>query len=108
MMRAFMNPPENEWSIGQAREMYHIDRWGAGYYDINPAGRVVAKPLPGDDTAVELSAVIAAAQKRDLDGPLLIRFQDILRHRVKSLCACLLYTSPSPRDLSTSRMPSSA
>ena len=28
---------------------------------------------------------------------------------VKQLClACLLYTSPSPRDLSTSRMPSSA
>ena len=24
------------------------------------------------------------------------------------LCFCLLYTSPSPRDLSTSRMPSSA
>eukprot|EP00831_Metopus_contortus_P012694 TRINITY_DN15109_c0_g1_i1.p2 TRINITY_DN15109_c0_g1~~TRINITY_DN15109_c0_g1_i1.p2 ORF type:complete len:112 (+),score=15.79 TRINITY_DN15109_c0_g1_i1:97-432(+) len=24
------------------------------------------------------------------------------------LCVCLLYTSPSPRDLSTSRMPSSA
>ena len=24
------------------------------------------------------------------------------------LCSCLLYTSPSPRDLSTSRMPSSA
>ena len=23
-------------------------------------------------------------------------------------CGCLLYTSPSPRDLSTSRMPSSA
>ena len=28
---------------------------------------------------------------------------DVLTHR-----ACLLYTSPSPRDLSTSRMPSSA
>ena len=26
----------------------------------------------------------------------------------KSICSCLLYTSPSPRDLSTSRMPSSA
>ena len=25
-----------------------------------------------------------------------------------SACTCLLYTSPSPRDLSTSRMPSSA
>ena len=33
------------------------------------------------------------------------------RHRrdiVKDLGVCLLYTSPSPRDLSTSRMPSSA
>ena len=28
--------------------------------------------------------------------------------QVKDLLACLLYTSPSPRDLSTSRMPSSA
>ena len=28
--------------------------------------------------------------------------------RVTDLPACLLYTSPSPRDLSTSRMPSSA
>ena len=27
---------------------------------------------------------------------------------IKALCNCLLYTSPSPRDLSTSRMPSSA
>ena len=26
----------------------------------------------------------------------------------KTTCFCLLYTSPSPRDLSTSRMPSSA
>ena len=29
-------------------------------------------------------------------------------HEGKSFYDCLLYTSPSPRDLSTSRMPSSA
>jgi len=29
-------------------------------------------------------------------------------HRGKYITTCLLYTSPSPRDLSTSRMPSSA
>ena len=28
--------------------------------------------------------------------------------KVESINCCLLYTSPSPRDLSTSRMPSSA
>ena len=32
----------------------------------------------------------------------------ILLERIEKLGACLLYTSPSPRDLSTSRMPSSA
>ena len=33
-------------------------------------------------------------------------FKDALRHM--RFIPCLLYTSPSPRDLSTSRMPSSA
>ena len=31
-----------------------------------------------------------------------------LAHEIKNPLTCLLYTSPSPRDLSTSRMPSSA
>ena len=37
-------------------------------------------------------------------------FPEIMDGRVKTInpLVCLLYTSPSPRDLSTSRMPSSA
>ena len=31
-----------------------------------------------------------------------------LQKRIYEASSCLLYTSPSPRDLSTSRMPSSA
>ena len=34
-------------------------------------------------------------------------YEDIELRGIKH-CICLLYTSPSPRDLSTSRMPSSA
>ena len=34
--------------------------------------------------------------------------QDATRRAVEQISRCLLYTSPSPRDLSTSRMPSSA
>ena len=33
---------------------------------------------------------------------------EALNDAVKKYMSCLLYTSPSPRDLSTSRMPSSA
>ena len=85
-----MSPPTDNWSIDDARGVYHIDRWGAGYYDINAAGRVVAMPLAnesGESAAVELAAVVAAAQERGMDCPLLIRFQDILRHRVRAVCA---------------------
>ena len=35
---------------------------------------------------------------------ILVNYEDL----VKDMNSCLLYTSPSPRDLSTSRMPSSA
>ena len=35
-------------------------------------------------------------------------FEAIARLVQSPYSACLLYTSPSPRDLSTSRMPSSA
>ena len=32
-----------EWTIEDARGMYNIDRWGAEYFSINAAGRVVAR-----------------------------------------------------------------
>ena len=38
----------------------------------------------------------------------LISVRDLLEFRLEGLEACLLYTSPSPRDPKTSRMPSSA
>ena len=37
-----------------------------------------------------------------------IKLASLYRSRLISLIACLLYTSPSPRDLAVSRMPSSA
>ena len=37
-----------------------------------------------------------------------IKKNDALKIKFEPCYTCLLYTSPSPRDLSTSRMPSSA
>src|SRR6266496_1828632 len=73
------------WSIQQARNLYNIQRWGAKYFDVNEAGRVVAKPLQDAGAAVDLTDVIEEAKARGLKFPLLIRFQDILRHRVECI-----------------------
>ena len=73
------------WDIQAARSLYNIDRWGARYFDINEGGRVVAKPLQESGASVDLTDVIEEAKGRGLKFPLLIRFQDILRHRVESI-----------------------
>jgi arginine decarboxylase len=73
------------WDIEAARNLYNIHRWGAKYYDINDEGHVVARPLQDAGVAVDLTDVIEEAKGRGLKFPLLIRFQDILRHRVESL-----------------------
>jgi arginine decarboxylase len=73
------------WDIQAARNLYNIHRWGADYFDINEAGHVVARPLRDAGAAVDLTDVIEEAKGRGLKFPLLIRFQDILRHRVESI-----------------------
>src|SRR6185295_18675833 len=73
------------WDIEAARNLYNIHRWGAKYFDINDVGHVVAKPLQDAGVAVDLTDVIEEAKGRGLTHPLLIRFQDILRHRVEAI-----------------------
>jgi arginine decarboxylase len=75
----------NHWDVQQARNLYSIQRWGAGYFDISEAGRVTAKPQRDTGAAVDLTDIIEEAKARGLKFPLLIRFQDILRHRVESV-----------------------
>src|SRR6187431_1940903 len=73
------------WDIQAARNLYNVQRWGAKYFDINDAGHVVARPLQENGAPVDITDVIEEAKARGLKFPVLIRFQDILRHRVESI-----------------------
>jgi arginine decarboxylase len=73
------------WSIDAARALYNIQRWGAKYFDINDAGHVVVTPLQDAGATVDITDVIEEAKGRGLKFPVLIRFQDILRHRVEAI-----------------------
>src|SRR5690348_8679259 len=75
----------DHWNVQSARNLYNIQRWGAKYFDVNDAGHVVAKPLQENGAAVDITDVIEEAKARGLKFPVLIRFQDILRHRVESI-----------------------
>ena len=77
--------PAGHWNIDAARTTYNIDRWGAGYFDINDEGHVVVKPRRENGATVDIVDVVEEARARGLTFPLLIRFQDILRDRVEQL-----------------------
>ena len=93
----------DRWDIQAARAMYNIDRWGAKYFDIDEDGHVVARPLQENGIAVDINDVVEEAKARGLRFPLLIRFQDILRHRVEALNTAIEFTvdllSPEPHFL---------
>ena len=74
---------EQQWSVEDASSLYMIDRWGAGYFGVAPNGDMTVSPLQQKGIAVPIIDVLREAQSQKLDSPLLIRFQDLLRHRVE-------------------------
>src|SRR5246127_4893540 len=74
-----------EWDIESAIATYNVDGWGSGYFTVNASGNVVAKPLQENGGSIDLLAIVNEARARNLGFPLLIRFQDLLRHRVESI-----------------------
>ena len=82
------NTPLEEWSIDAAKKRYHIAQWSGGYFDIDDEGNAISNPKPDDcSVRIRLSDVIEEARQKNLRTPLLIRFQDILQHRVQTINA---------------------
>jgi arginine decarboxylase len=73
------------WDIPSATALYNIDRWGNGYFSINAAGNVQITPTQAYSESIDLVEVINEARDRGMSFPLVVRFQDLLRHRVETI-----------------------
>jgi len=71
--------------VEDSSALYMIDRWGTGYFDVNAAGDLTVAPLQEGGIAVPIIDALREAQALNLTAPILIRFQDLLRHRVETL-----------------------
>src|SRR6266480_1278702 len=74
---------KNDWDLEAANATYNVEGWGTGYFSINADGNVVAKPLQENGGEIPILEVVNEARSRGLPFPLVIRFQDLLRHRVE-------------------------
>lgn len=78
--------PPAPWTIDDARDLYNIEGWGAGYFDINDEGHVVVRPDPDrPSTTVDLKLLARDLEEQGVQLPVLLRFSDILRSRVQTL-----------------------
>jgi arginine decarboxylase len=77
-----MNTP---WDINSAISLYNIDRWGSGYFTINPKGHISVLPTQDPNTPIDLTELVEEAKQRGLNFPMVLRFQDLLRHRVERI-----------------------
>src|SRR6266498_4388541 len=76
---------KTEWDLESAIATYNVEGWSEGYFTVNNAGNVEARPLQANGGSIDILAVVNEARARNLSFPLLIRFQDLLRHRVESI-----------------------
>jgi arginine decarboxylase len=72
-------------NIQQAEQIYAIRRWGEGYFGVNARGRLCVRPDPQSDVEVDLISLAGELRERGLSLPVLVRFNDILRDRVRVL-----------------------
>lgn len=73
------------WDIPAATALYNIDRWGGGYFGINEKGNVQAFPTMDPRTPIDIMELVAEAREQGLSFPMVLRFQDLLRHRVETI-----------------------
>ncbi len=85
-----MTPSRSEssetWSPQRSAELYEIEAWSQGYFGVDPvSGRVVVRPSKSDRPAIDLLQVVEELRRRGLQTPVLLRFSDILKDRLRHL-----------------------
>jgi len=80
--------PAQPWQVRDSEELYLVNNWGKGYFSTNAAGHVVVRPdtQPAQpDREIDLFEVVEGLKARDLTTPVVVRFSDILAHRLKNI-----------------------
>ncbi|HUG11534.1 MAG TPA: biosynthetic arginine decarboxylase [Opitutaceae bacterium] len=72
------------WTVEKSEELFGLKRWGASHFSVDDEGFVTVQPA-ADGREVRIMDVIDEALNMGLKAPIVVRFQDLLRHRVFKL-----------------------
>ncbi len=83
-----MDGGHKDWSVNKSAHLYQIGGWGEPYFRMNESGHVEVRPDPSQDRGIDLYELALQLSARGLDLPILIRFPNILAHRIELLNRC--------------------
>ncbi len=76
---------DDPWTIADATELYEVERWGKGYFSIDASGHLRVHPNKESARSIDLKALVDELVLRGIGMPILVRFPDILRHRLAEI-----------------------
>lgn len=74
-----------DWTIEDAADYYRVDSWSDGFFVVNGAGHMTVQPFGDDSLQIDIAEVIDELRARGIRFPATLRFQDVLRARVRHL-----------------------
>jgi len=77
--------PSRSWSPVDASEFYDVPRWGKGYFSVGKDGQLLVHPDRDPARFIDLKELIDRLQLRGLDLPILVRFNGILKDRLRDI-----------------------
>ena len=77
--------PTERWTPQVASEFYDVASWGKGYFSVSDGGHVRVHPEKDPARSIDLKELVDTLVLRGIGLPILIRFADILKHRLGEL-----------------------
>src|SRR5436305_2294129 len=79
--------PTERWTPQVASDLYDVASWGKGYFSVGENGNDRIHPEKDPARSIDLKELVDTLVLRGIDLPILVRFADILKHRLGELHA---------------------
>ena len=76
---------KKNWTIEDSISTYNIDKWGDKYFSINSKGNISVTKDIKSEKKIDLFKLVKELKSREINTPLIIRFNDILKDRINAL-----------------------
>ena len=73
------------WTADESARLYGVADWGKGYVGCNAEGHLTVLPTKDPTAQIDLFEVVQGLKERGIHTPVLLRFNDILAHRLKEI-----------------------